>query len=76
MSSFIPDRRPLPRLVVLLSIVSLLNDAASEMITPLLPLVVAGSLGGGPLIVSAIEGLAEATSSLLKAMTVPVLFSH
>lgn len=66
MSSFIPDRRPLPRLVVLLSIVSLLNDAASEMITPLLPLVVAGSLGGGPLIVSAIEGLAEATSSLLK----------
>lgn len=66
MPSFIPARRPLPRLVVLLSIVSLLNDVASEMITPLLPLVVAGMLGGGPLIVSAIEGLAEATSSLLK----------
>lgn len=66
MSSFIADRRPLPRLVVLLSIVSLLNDAASEMITPLLPLVVAGTLGGGPLIISAIEGLAEATASLLK----------
>lgn len=66
MSSFIADRRPLPRLVVLLSIVSLLNDAASEMITPLLPLVVAGTLGGGPLIISAIEGLADATASLLK----------
>ena len=66
MSSSIPERRPLPRLVVLLSTVSLLNDAASEMITPLLPLVVAGALGGGPLIISVIEGLAEATSSLLK----------
>ncbi|MFO1435552.1 MAG: MFS transporter [Gammaproteobacteria bacterium] len=50
----------------MLSFVSLLNDAASEMITPLLPLVVAGTLGGGPLVVSLIEGLAEATSSLLK----------
>ncbi len=66
MSSFSQERRPLPRLVVLLSTVSLLNDAASEMITPLLPLVVAGALGGGPLIISVIEGLAEATSSLLK----------
>lgn len=60
------NNQPLPRVVVLLSIVSLLNDAASEMITPLLPLVVAGALGGGPLIVALIEGLAEATSSLLK----------
>jgi MFS family permease len=66
MSSSITERRPLPRLVVLLSAVSLLNDAASEMITPLLPLVVAGALGGGPLVISVIEGLAEATSSLLK----------
>jgi MFS family permease len=66
MSSSVPERRPLPRLVVLLSTVSLLNDAASEMITPLLPLVIAGTLGGGPLIISAIEGLAEAISSLLK----------
>lgn len=51
---------------MVLGAVSLLNDAASEMITPLLPLVVAGTLGGGPLIVALIEGLAEATSSLLK----------
>jgi MFS family permease len=57
---------PIPRVVVVLGIVSLLNDAASEMITPLLPLVVAGTLGGGPLVVALIEGLAETTSSLLK----------
>jgi predicted MFS family arabinose efflux permease len=60
------NHQSLPRVVIMLSIVSLLNDAASEMITPLLPLVVASTLGGGPLVVSLIEGLAEATSSLLK----------
>lgn len=59
-------RQPLPRLVVLLSVVSMLNDAASEMVTPLLPLVVTATMGGGPLIVAVIEGLAEAASSLLK----------
>ncbi|MGQ0659155.1 MAG: MFS transporter [Chromatiales bacterium] len=59
-------RRALPRVVVLLSVVSMLNDAASEMITPLLPLVVTATLGGGPFIVGVIEGLAETTSSLLK----------
>jgi len=60
------NRQPLPRLVVLLGVVSMFNDAASEMVTPLLPLVVTATLGGGPLIVAVIEGLAEAASSLLK----------
>jgi MFS family permease len=56
----------LPRTVVVLSFVSLLNDASSEMITPLLPIFLTATLGAGPAIVGLVEGLAEATSSVLK----------
>jgi MFS family permease len=60
-------RAPLLRGNVLwLSIVSLLNDAASEMIYPLLPLFLTGVLGAGPAFLGVIEGVAEAASSLLK----------
>jgi MFS family permease len=58
--------RALPRTVVVLGLVSLLNDAASEMITPLLPIFLTATLGAGPAIVGFIEGLAEATASILK----------
>jgi len=58
--------RALPRSVWLLGFISLMNDASSEMIYPLLPLFVAGTLGAGPRVLGLIEGLAEATSSLLK----------
>jgi MFS family permease len=56
----------LPRTVIVLGLVSLLNDAASEMITPLLPIFLTATLGAGPAIVGLVEGLAEATASLLK----------
>lgn len=60
-------RAPLLRGNVLwLSVVSLLNDAASEMIYPLLPLFLTGVLGAGPAFLGVIEGVAEAASSLLK----------
>ena len=58
--------RALPRSVWLLGAISLLNDAASEMVYPLLPLFLAGTLGAGPRVIGLIEGLAEAVSSLLK----------
>ena len=45
---------------------SLLNDTASEMITPLLPIFLTAALGAGPAIVGLVEGLAEATASILK----------
>lgn len=61
--------RALPRSVWLLGFISLMNDAASEMIYPLLPLFVAGTLGAGPRILGLIEGLAEAASSLLKLVS-------
>lgn len=50
----------------MLGFVSLLNDAASEMVTPLLPIFLTATLGAGPAIVGLIEGVAEATASLLK----------
>jgi MFS family permease len=55
----------LPRAVVLLGVTSLFTDVATEMIFPLLPVFIA-SLGGGATFLGLIEGLADATSSLLK----------
>jgi hypothetical protein len=55
----------LPRAVVALGMVSLLNDASSEMIYPLLPLFLA-QLGASVAFIGLIEGIAETTASLLK----------
>lgn len=52
--------------VLWLSAASFLNDAASEMIYPLLPLFLAGTLGVGAAFVGVVEGAAESASSLLK----------
>jgi len=59
-------REALPRTVIVLGLVSLLNDTASEMITPLLPIFLTAALGAGPAVVGLVEGLAEATASILK----------
>ncbi|MEJ2434645.1 MAG: MFS transporter, partial [Pseudolabrys sp.] len=56
----------MPATVVVLGLVSLLNDVASDMIAPLLPLFLTSVLGAGPAAIGLIEGVAEATSSLLK----------
>lgn len=58
--------RRLPRNVVAISLVSLLNDASSEIIYPFLPLFLAITLGASPAIIGTIEGAAESISSLLK----------
>jgi MFS family permease len=52
--------------VLLLGIVSFFNDAASEMIYPLLPIFLSTVLGAGPAALGIIEGIAESTASLLK----------
>ncbi|HEY5940040.1 MAG TPA: MFS transporter [Gemmatimonadales bacterium] len=49
-----------------LSLVSLFNDFASEMVYPLLPAFVTRSLGGGPLALGLLDGAAELTSSVVK----------
>ncbi len=58
--------RGLPRNVFAISFVSLLNDASSEIIYPLLPVFLSLTLGASPAIVGLIEGAAESISSLLK----------
>ena len=52
--------------VILLGLVSLLNDAASEMIYPLLPIFLTTTLGATPVIVGIIEGTADGLASILK----------
>jgi MFS family permease len=57
---------PLPRAVKALGVVSLLTDASSEMIYPLLPAFVIGGLRASPAFLGAVEGLAETTAALVK----------
>ncbi len=52
--------------MVAIGLVSLFNDASSEIIYPLLPLFLATSLGASAAAIGTIEGLAESISSLLK----------
>jgi MFS family permease len=59
-------RPKLPRNVIALGAVSLLTDVSSDMIMPLLPLFITAVLGAGPAALGVIEGVAEATASLLK----------
>ena len=56
----------LPRTVWLIGLISLVNDSASEMLYPLIPLYLASVLMAGPRALGIIEGIAEATASLLK----------
>jgi len=58
--------RGLPRNVIAIGLVSLLNDASSEIIYPLLPVFLATSLGASTIAIGLIEGFAESMSSLLK----------
>jgi MFS family permease len=61
--------RALPRNVLALSTVSLLNDTSSEIIYPLLPAFLALSLGASPFAIGLIEGFAESVASLLKLVS-------
>jgi len=52
-----------------LGLVSLLTDASTEMAYPLLPLFLTRTLGAGVAFVGLVEGVAEATASLLKLLS-------
>jgi len=52
--------------VRLLGFASLLNDSASEMIYPLLPVFLVSVLGATPVTVGVIEGAADGLASILK----------
>lgn len=55
-----------PPAVVYLGLVSLMADIASEMIYPILPFFLTGTLGVSVLFVGALEGIAEAVASVTK----------
>lgn len=60
-----PPRRALGRTVVVLGVVSLLTDVASDMAVPFLPGLLQ-EMGAGAAALGLIEGVATATSSLMK----------
>jgi MFS family permease len=60
------SRAKLKPQVILLGLAALLNDAASEMIYPLLPVFLSATLGASPAIIGLIEGVADGMSSILK----------
>jgi MFS family permease len=59
----------LPRAVWLIGLISLVNDTASEMLYPLMPLYLASVLMAGPKALGIIEGIAEAASSIFKLVS-------
>jgi MFS family permease len=61
--------RALPRNVWAVSLTSLFMDISSEMVLNILPLFLSNVLGVGTNIIGLIEGIAEATASLLKVFS-------
>ena len=59
-------RQRLPRTVIILGLVSFFNDLASDMVIPLIPIVLASVLSAGPVALGLIEGVADAVASFLK----------
>lgn len=61
-----PQRPRTPRNVRMMGIVSLLTDASSEMVYPVLPLFLSNVLGASVAAIGLIESLAEAGASFMK----------
>jgi MFS family permease len=66
MSSSLNILRKIPGTVVVLGLVSFFNDLASDMVIPLIPLLLATELAAGPIALGLIEGLADALASFVK----------
>jgi len=62
-------RRGVPTTVVALGVVSFFTDMSSEMIYPLIPVFLVGTLGVGAAALGVIEGVAESTAALLKIVS-------
>ncbi|MGB9824951.1 MAG: MFS transporter, partial [Candidatus Hydrothermia bacterium] len=62
-------KKALNKNVVAMGLTSLFTDISSEMIYPLLPLFLSQVIGAGATALGVIEGIAEATASLLKSVS-------
>ena len=59
-------RKNIPRQVIILGLVSLFTDMASEMLYPITPIFLTAVLGSSMAVVGIIEGIAEVIAALLK----------
>ncbi|MDQ3260706.1 MAG: MFS transporter, partial [Pseudomonadota bacterium] len=66
MSGSINILRKIPGTVIVLGFVSFFNDLASDMVIPLIPLLLVTELAAGPIALGLIEGLADAVASFVK----------
>ena len=58
--------KSIPKQVIILGLVSLFTDIASEMLYPVTPIFLTAALGSSMAVVGTIEGIAEVTAGLLK----------
>ncbi len=58
--------KKLPKTVVVLGLVSFFNDFASDIVVPLIPILLATVLAAGPIVLGLIEGVADALACFLK----------
>lgn len=61
-----PHADRLPRSIYVIGMVSMLNDVATEMVTPLIPILLATVLASGPLVLGLVEGLAGAVACVVQ----------
>ncbi len=61
--------KKIPKNILILSIVSLLNDISSEMVYPVVPIFLATVIGVPTNIIGLIEGIADASSKILMAVS-------
>ena len=59
----------LPKTVWFIGLISLVNDTASELLYPLIPIYLTSVLMVGPRILGLIEGIAEVTASIFKLIS-------
>ena len=56
----------MPKSIYVIGLVSMLNDIATEMITPIIPILLVTVLASGPLVLGLVEGLANAVACLIQ----------
>lgn len=56
----------LPASVYVIGVVSMLNDIATEMVTPLIPILLATVLASGPIVLGLVEGMANTVACVIQ----------
>ncbi|MCA3025237.1 MAG: MFS transporter [Rhodocyclaceae bacterium] len=56
----------MPASIYVIGLVSMLNDIATEMVTPIIPILLATTLASGPIVLGLVEGLANAVACVVQ----------